>query len=224
MTPTVNCDDFGKKLQEWLDGERDALAEPFQAHRRACTACASDYRAALALLQGLRNRVAPSLPGDKIDRLVNVILSDDISPAKRPSQVWRQLALVAAAAACLALAFLIGKQLRRAPSVIQPKTPDTSLAKREQPFSVDQSIADAGSTLLDFSRKSRPNLHPENWLPTKVKSTEHWLDEQLPDPIEPAAQSLSDIRQGAESGLEPMANTARRAFALFTRDLATPSN
>jgi hypothetical protein len=38
---------------------------------------------------------------------------------------------------------------------------------------------------------------------------------QFPKAMNPAAQSLEEVRQGAASGLEPVAHSARRALSMF---------
>jgi hypothetical protein len=221
---SVDCVVFHEILQSRLDGEREPLSVEFHSHRLACPECAADYRAAAILVNGLRSTNAATLSNEKIEHIVQVVLSDNADLARSSRRILRHVAMALAAAACLALAFVIGSQLRPKPVMEQINPVGPIVADNEKPISIDESLADAGSTLAELSRKNRPLLEPKKWLSTDAKSPAEWLNQPVPDPIQPAAQSLADIRQGAEAGFEPMAKTAKRAFAFFTHDLTAQSN
>jgi hypothetical protein len=224
VTPSKNCAAFRRILQDRLDGSGEPLPAALEAHRDACPACDADFRAAEIFLQGWHPGKMAALPNEKIDRLVQAVVSDRLVGFQDRRATYRQLLPLLAAAACLALAVIIGSRSAPGPSIEPSKPAPVVVASKEQPISIDQSLAEAGSTLAEISRKNKPVLAPDRWLPADAKSAESWLNEPLPDPIEPAAQSLANIRQGAVSGLEPVANTAKRAFALFAREVPTQGN
>jgi hypothetical protein len=71
-----------------------------------------------------------------------------------------------------------------------------------------------------LSRKARDETVEQTMLLWPVASTPlsfEGLDLQAP--LDPPSQSLREAGQNVSSGLEPVANSARRAMNLFWRDL-----
>ena len=82
---------------------------------------------------------------------------------------------------------------------------------------MDDQLAEAGSALASLTRRA---VEPAKLLiPTRPDTTGLKVPDPLAAPMEPGVQGLADMRQGAASGFEPVAATARRAFAMFVREL-----
>jgi hypothetical protein len=221
VNSTIECEAFQAALQNRLDGSRGSLPAAFELHRRNCENCAADFRAAELLLAGLQNRPMYHLPKERREQIFNAVIAESPAPGARREQKWGTAIL--ALVACLMLAVMIG--VRWSGSVpFQSKQSEPVSVASAPPISVDQSLAEATSTVAALTRRETPALGPNKWLPSETKSPRSWLNEPLPDPIQPAAKSLTKIREVAASGLEPVTNTARRAFALFSRDLPEASN
>jgi hypothetical protein len=214
------CSAFRDALQAYLDGETGVLAAECEAHRAACAACRAEFAAAVALRDYYHRRSEIPLPAELTDRLVAAVLTDKAS-VQRGRQFTRLMVTALAIAACLLLAMSIGNRFwhTRAPTPIAPAPAPDSVAKDQKSnrMSVDESLASAGNALASLARRSaNAPIEPPKLIPENSKFA---LNAPLPDAMEPAAQSLAEIRQGASSGFEPLGRTARRAFNLFLRDM-----
>lgn len=95
-------------------------------------------------------------------------------------------------------------------------------AQRNEPVSLRQSVVKAGSAVADLTTKQ---------IDEAVESTLRLLpsfDPMLPatdvaTPLETTARPLKEAGQNVGTGLEPLTGSARRAVALFVRDL-TPGS
>jgi hypothetical protein len=111
----------------------------------------------------------------------------------------------------------------------QPNPPVVVERNREQtapPISVDGSLSEAKSMVVSLTRRTADEtVEPtRKLLPIEAPASPLAVKDKLPKAIEPATQSLEEIRQGASSGLEPMANSARRAINMFWREVTPPTS
>lgn len=84
----------------------------------------------------------------------------------------------------------------------------------------DPSFAQASSAVASMSRRAADQtLEPARTLISTAADTPVLTVDPMATAIEPANQSLATFREGAALGLEPVANSARRAVSLFWRDL-----
>jgi hypothetical protein len=226
----TSCSTFRNALQDYLDGVAGDLGAHGEAHRLGCASCRADYRAAVILAKALSRCEAVIVPVGLTDQLVAAVLND--LPNRRREHGRRTTRWVMAATIAASLLLVAGlmrhfsrsdSRPRGAPSI--PTSIDLATTKPTA-ISVDANLAEAGAALTSLTRRTADEaLEPTRKLLTPAKQMP-----QMPplDPfattIQPAAQSLADIRQGAASGFAPVANSARRAFALFIRDLPAPSD
>jgi hypothetical protein len=206
-----HCDDW---LQDLLDGNEpgDAVLE----HLSACPECRELHDSAVALRQGLALLPPPAeAPDDLSDRVVTAVLFD----RKRRQKARRLIARVAALAAGVLLAVLLTEAQPRPRDdrvTVSPPSP-----KREERMpSLRQSVARAGSVVGEVaSRKLDEALESTRGLwPVVDSSSLPAMDIKMP--LESTARPLQTATQGVSAGLEPVAGSARRAFALFVRDLS----
>jgi len=217
-TNTNLCSAFEDALQAYLDGTASTLPAECEAHRAVCAACRQEFVAA-TLLRGFRQSPVAA-PAELTDRLVAAVLADS-AQVNRTRRLTRGVVSVLAAAACLFL--VLGLMYRFALGVheeaVRPLVENRPNVTEQEParISVDDNIATAGDALASLARRSAsPSVEPAKLLPAPPAIS---LSDPLPDPTEPAAQSLAEIRQGAWSGFEPVGRTARRAFNLFLREV-----
>jgi hypothetical protein len=107
--------------------------------------------------------------------------------------------------------------------VVAVSVPRVEPAGDKRSLDLRENLASASDAILSLTRRTTTGtIEPTRDLLSLDVETS-WLKppDALPNAADPAAQSLEEVRQGAAAGFEPMANSARRAFAMFTRDLPT---
>jgi hypothetical protein len=80
-------------------------------------------------------------------------------------------------------------------------------------------VAEARSAVASLARRTADETVSDGQLFVPTVPVEVPSEEVLGPPLEPPAQSLRETGQGVATGLEPVANSARRAFDLFLRDM-----
>ena len=218
----VSCEAFQAALQRFLDGQPDAFASGDDAHRSACAACRADFRAAVRLQEGLRGWEKPVLEASLTDRMASAVLADMARPRLWRRVVERRWTALVAVAACLLLAIGIGVRLANQPERDQPApSPEiAATAPTAAPVALDGSLAEAGSAVASLTRRTATQtIEPARRILASAADSPGILADPVPDAVGPANQSLARIRDGAAMGLEPVANSARRAVSLFLRDL-----
>jgi hypothetical protein len=203
---TMSCERCDDWLQQLLDGEEP----PGEAHDHfaACPGCRELYESALGLRQSLRLIEPPVVPAGMSVRIVEAILADR-RKRRFLSRTFRRAASLAAA---ILLVFLVADHHPR-PGTRSPGRPvEVVEAKKIEPLPTFREtvvwskarVADA----VDGARRLVPDLEAPTIPPMDPGA-----------PLEPTTQPLRDARQAMASGLEPVAGSAKRAFALFVRDL-----
>jgi hypothetical protein len=211
----VNCPDCGDRLQRWLDARTPGAAPPL------CPACAEWSAAAVRLDRGLRLLAAPAPPAYLADRIIARLRA-----RRRRVRLLFTAGLVAAAAMVFLtvwLGFPVSKPIEsggiphvfvRAPDP-EPSVPSVNLR---------DSVAQAGSAMASLTARTADETVAKTkaLLPLTVEPSLGKLD------LPPAAptRSLRDTGESVTAGLEPVADSARRAVSLFFRELppmdATP--
>src|SRR5439155_8345853 len=135
---------------------------------------------------------------------------------------------VLALAACLLLALGLTRPLRSWLTARKPPTTPTPVeVARDQPpaeaVPMSDHLAAASSAIASLTKRTTDQaVEPtRKLLPDQVEAPSLNVADRLPRAIDPAAQSLQEVRQGAAAGLEPVTSSARRAFSMFRREFAT---
>jgi len=212
------CREFRESLDALLDRETATVSADGEAHLMACESCRSDWRAARAIMALAGARRAPASP-QRTDRLFQVVLADAI--AVQPARRLAGWIAVAATVAAAVLAMVVAIRWRE--PIAGPLPPADTIANvtpKAPSISVDGQLAQASDAIASLTRRTADRAA----LPTRrIFASRPEMKPLEPMPIEPAARRLADIRDGAASGFEPLAKTARRAFALFARELPEQS-
>jgi hypothetical protein len=212
------CPEFQEALQRFLDGEAGALGPACEDHRAKCASCHDDYLAAVRLARGLQLRGKPDSPTGLTERLVAAVMADAIEPSARGAT--RRILEVLAVAACLLLVIALGLRFAPAPNRETPNPSPIAEVPGTAPMTLQKSFADAGSAVASLTRRTADEtIEPARKLLTAAADSPALKADPIPDMMDPANQSLTRIREGAASGFQPVANSARRAVSLFLRDL-----
>jgi hypothetical protein len=215
----MNCAECEERLQLWLDG-RAEKSVAVAGHVATCAACTDRHSAARRLQDGLRLLDPPELPSDFAGRITTQILAD-----RRALRSRRQRWVVATA---LAASFLLAVTLgyskfanwNAAPVPVET-APIAKVQKDPLPApSPRDSVAEAGEAVASLSRKATDETVEQTRLLWPVAAAPFSFEGvDLQTPLEPPAQSLREAGHNVSSGLEPVADSAKRAMNLFWRDL-----
>jgi hypothetical protein len=186
----MNCRMAHDLLQQSLDGTPIESPE-WLAHLRHCAECRALATAGQRLQEGLRVLTAPVPSPDLAEQIVERVRLDYRRAQRRLRQRWA-IGLGLAAGFLLALAG-ITRQLTLSP-------PPTAMANR--PSQLPKDITPA---------KRQPQL-PDS-APTREPAAE------LSEVFAELSNETAKASEGLSEGLEPVANSARRAVDLFLREL-----
>jgi len=232
----MNCPE-SQDLWQWrLDGKPPADAAALEEHLAGCSACRELHAAARRWEQVFRAADRPVAPAGLGDRIVDRFLSE-----RRSGLRWRRRAVVAAAlAACFLGVVALGSRLwfagpRPVPVPLpvakeypRRDAPSPRLAESEHrppagpaAPSLDESVKDAGSALVALTRRTAhetlgqgrlllPNVSP----PMARPRPDLWQQT-----VEQPALSLREAGAGVSTGLEPVADSARRAVDMFLQEI-----
>jgi hypothetical protein len=233
MNQATPCVLFEQTIQKLLDGDRCALSPELELHRSGCPECRAHHQAALDLKRGLDHWPAPPLP-NMSDRVVIAVLSDAVTMDGVQRRVRRNLLLALAASVLLALGGVwvlsengpVQKFISaRWGSVPAPKVeiPAEAVKDRvpETPRSLRDSLEEAGSAVASLTRRTADETvtPTRKILASQMEAPSFVTIEELPKAMDPAAQSLQEVRQGAAAGFQPVASSARRAVSMFLREV-----
>jgi predicted anti-sigma-YlaC factor YlaD len=206
----MSCERCDEWVQEVLDGvePNGELIE----HLVCCPACRELYESAVTLAEGARRLPRPMAPEGLTDCIVLAVRADR-RRRQGHRRTWGRAA--ALAAAVLLALFIAGPRTPRT----QESTHVAGTTNPEPPPSLRETVVTAGSAVVDRARRQ---------MGEAVESTLSMLpslDEAVPPmdvdpPLESTPRPLLEAGQGVTTGLEPVAGSARRAVALFLRDLS----
>jgi hypothetical protein len=209
----MTCPDCRDRLQQWLDG-RPNQAASVPGQPALCPACAEWAAAGRRLDQGLRLLPRLTPPPRLADRIVAQVA------AERRFRRYRVLLVAGAAAVAAALLFAVWQGLGgRAPTpapvpgpIVQAPEPSPT------PTSLRDSMAEASSAVASLTtRTADETVGKTKILLPVVDSSLSKLD--LPPSLDRSTGSLRQTGEGVSAGLEPVADSARRAVGLFLREL-----
>jgi len=217
----MNCDEYRNWVQVSLDGdavEGDDLA----MHLAACPGCRLLAAAAAGLQVGLRCLVPPPPPAGLAERITVGVMADRRQRRRRRRLVFAVSGLAAAAAVVLAVLMAgrpgpnppIGPQVALTEprgSVPPDKTPPAA--------SLNDNMAEAGTAVESLVRRTADETVSSGQILMPSVSLPMPTEDAVTAPLEPSGQSLREAGHGVAAGLQPVADSAVRAFDLFRRDL-----
>jgi hypothetical protein len=214
------CRQVQDALQRFLDGGECALSPELQAHRSVCPSCLSEYHAAILLRPAVGRLASPSPSPAWTNATVTAVMAASAPRVQQRRLAWR-IAAWAAVAAALLLGLANWRPWSESTIVREGTIARAPVDNSASPVYVDKGLSEARSLMAELTRRTADGaVQPtRNLLPTEAPPSPLAVRETLPHAVEPATESLADIRQGAASGLEPVANSARRAFAMFLREV-----
>jgi hypothetical protein len=174
----------------------------------------------MRLQQGLLLLAVPEPPADLRERVVTRVLADHRTRRRR----WLAVAVGAAAAVLLVAA--LGVRYWPRPVEETPRSPEDQRPFVQVPMPepvpppLRESVAEASSAVVNLTwRTADEAVGPTRMLWPAVTPPALDPPEALAQPLEPPARSLREAGQSVSSGLEPVANSARRAVGMFLREL-----
>jgi hypothetical protein len=227
----MNCPDSEALIQRRLDGEVLPNSADLERHFAECAECRERALAASQMLEVvlpvLRRPTLP--PADWTAATVADLLDDHI---RRRRRFYRRAGLATAASLVLALlagGYVYQQWLSSVPAqdtrAHNPDAPAEIKDKGGEP-SLAQTVADAETAVKSLSNRiaeqtvdqmrtlvsvSAPSeVGPMPTLPTVAT---------IEQPLDPATRSLQETGRGVSTGIQTVANSARRAFDFLLREL-----
>lgn len=223
------CSAIDAAVQTLLDGESVILSADLENHRTACAVCRATWQAALDLQRGLRLCAPPAIPASLTERWASTVVEDGLVSIARARLERRLIPWVVVAASVIVAVVLLRPWSSSGPLgttfVSHPPqppgpgiVPPADYAKGAAPsLDLRNRLEEAGNAVASLTRRTADEtVEPTRRLfPDQVATPSLSVADDLPKALDPAAQSLEEVRQGAVAGLEPMATSARRAFSML---------
>lgn len=227
------------RLQRALDGEDAVESLDADPHLGACPACRERVRAARVLLAVLATPAKPvAVSAGFTDRVVKAVQEDRHVRTRRG--VYKAAAWFALAAAVLVAAFAIfapkgekpvnfvpdiPHEVARKPEVAPPpeKVPAPTPAPEPRPIRFNDEFAKAGQAFRDAPNPLAESVAvaPKVFDALTSPFTQPPAPMGMGEALEPARKSLADLPDAARTGLEPVTDTAQKAYDRFLRDFAS---
>jgi hypothetical protein len=221
----MNCERFQNSLQSRLDGLPDELSPEIQRHLASCSACrawqaaAERFEAGVLLLQS--SRPSFRLP----EQIVEQILAERTIRIRRQIVRWAVGALAASVALVLTASAIAprlfdarGKQSLD-PDMMAIK-PNTVKKESTVDSSTPNRVSEAGLAVASLSNLAKEETLKQTRLFMPVATaTLPFENLSVPQPFEAPADSLKEAGKGVSEGLQPVTNSARRAWDLFLREV-----
>ncbi len=212
----MNCEEYRDLLNHYLDGE--PAADGLVDHARQCKDCAALYRGAQQLTSALAHMKPPPAPPPYLTNWTLLALRDE-----RRHRLALRLRLAACAiAAAMLLAVLIPSFWPRSNNGQVANVPIASVpqptATEPQPTLRD-AVNQAGQALSGVTARAADEtvVQPLTSLPMPTPRNE-W---DKPPQLDPSSRPLTETGQSAVVALEPVTNSARRAFDMLLHELPT---
>jgi hypothetical protein len=206
----MNCPDCRDRLQQWFDARTPGASPPL------CPACAEWSIAAGRLDRGLRLLAAPSPPAYLADRIIARLR------AKRRRVRLLFTAGAFAAAAMLLLTIWLSFALHQ---TTKPDVIPQGFVKAPEPepsppsVNLRDSVAQAGSAMASLTSRTADETVAKTRILLPVVAEPAFGGTDTQNPVASQARTLRDTGESVTAGLEPVADSARRAVSLFFREL-----
>jgi len=211
----MNCAECRGLVQQEADGEEFLGRAALEQHLRACAACRA-FRHRLARVVEAVRHDAPTPTADFQARLLDAVLADRTRPTPTPERGGSFLPWAALLALAASVFVGLGLYLWQAP------TPEPSFVEQPQPApgNLRDSVREAGTALTALTSKTADEVVDQTLrlLPNVPTPALPNLDPMGPL-AEPPGRPLAQAGQTVAGGLEPVTDSARRAFDLFLREL-----
>jgi hypothetical protein len=214
----MTCPHYQSWLQSQLDGEEHGDPLAAECHLRTCPECRVLDAAAQRLREGLLAMTPPGPPADLSSRIVGQILHDRRRSRRRRVVAWTALAAGLLLTIGMATAW---------PRIFPSKPTDSGnsasiLPKSEHPsppLRLRESMAEAGYAVASLTSRAADETvgHTRLLIPAVTGGSLDMVD--AAPALEAPKQSLREAGLGVSEGLEPVAESARRAVGLFLREL-----
>ncbi len=219
------CAQTQKEIQLYMDSQ-NPISELMFKHSQKCPDCGLTYRAAVKLLQALKNFHCPETPADCGDKVLARLQSTPYRPILSRRSLWYA---AGALAASLLLGFFLFKPAANTPTpeglpgpALVRSTPPSQLESgplvTETP-PIGPALTDAQTAVVTLTRKATGEAMQVN-LP-------HWHLAPVPnsplDSLEPALTTFQDVGHHAIYCVSPLTHSARKAVSLIFQEMA-PEN
>lgn len=218
----MNCHVSRQLLQERLDGV-PVESPDWLEHLRRCPDCRALEAASRRLLEGMGLLASPLPPTELASRIADRVVLDRRRTRRRARRRW---AVTLALAASLFVALALRLEWRgqstdaegRHPAPVATKNAPAPPEPAGEPPSLREAVTEASAAVAALtSHTAVDTVESTRWLVPKVSAPE--LPKVDLESIEPPTGPLREAGQGVSTGLEPVTNSARRAFGLFLREL-----
>jgi hypothetical protein len=214
------------RVQAALDGTASLADLASDPHPAACRTCRERVRAAQLLLATLGEPAEPiAMPPGLTSAILAGVREDRRVRTRRRVLAYVGGGLAAAAAVLLAVwtqwnpSKPAGPQQ---PEVVKqtPAPTPTPEAPAPRPIRIADEIAKAGDALRDGSRTiTEPAAAAPKWFSTLAEPLFNAPANPMADELEPARRSLAELPEAAKVGLEPVTDSAQKAFSRLLRDV-----
>lgn len=209
----MNCEQYRDLLNQHLDGDPTA-DDGLGDHARQCPDCAALFRGAQRLSLAF-NRMKPPPTPRYLAGYVLAALRDE----KRRRLSLRLRMVASGMAAAVLIIVLIPSYLPRSKpaevAVVQPLQPapeETTVTLRDTVNQAGQAVGQLTARTADETVGQTKSI----WATVTPLPPDDW-DKAVP--IEPSSRPLKETGQSAVVAIEPVTNSARRAFGMLFHDL-----
>jgi len=220
----MKCAECQERIQQRLDGLEPSDPAELELHLRDCSACRALDVVASRLRGGIRLLKPPAPPPGMSGRIAARLQAD-----YRSRLLWRRQVPFALAAAAAVLLLVSAWLLR--PTVPQPldntgdpnqlatqPPPKPPEKPAEESLDIRESVSEVSSVMVNAATRTTDAVAAEGRAFLPLMSSTSLPTLNVSPPTEPT-RSLKEAGQGVSDGLAPVADSARRAFDLFLRDL-----
>lgn len=209
----MNCNDCQVWLHQYLDGKAPEEPIGLREHRRICLECRSWHAAAQQLLWALAEPRVEPVPAELPERIVQSLFAQ-----RRRDLVRRRLLTTASLAAALLLVVIGWRVLQPDPArpgpAAKPLAPVAGNA-----VSLRDNVAESGSLIALLGRRTIDQTVEQGKPLVPAVLPPALAELNLDATFDPPGATLREAGQSFAVGLEPVTNSARRALALFEREL-----
>jgi hypothetical protein len=208
-------------MQSYLDGDTPETAE-LRDHLDTCAECRREWAAARMLRGGMSRLPRPQPPVSLTAKLVAAVAEDRRVRRRR----WIQgVAWISGVAAALFAVLVLPHLWRSDVQVVAERTNLHPTGPTQLAREAEDAQKAVASLAQSVKEKTKANWQMLLAAANPLESTETPETPETPglpkldDPLDPAAESLKQAGRNMVHSLEPMATSARGAFAFLTREI-----